>query len=96
MGLHIELLSGVWAWDDDDGDDDDGGDGDDGDGGDGGDNGVDDDDGFYNHHCWVWWSFQADDDVACMYDGIRNIELSSALRGTHETDSNVWTQQHTD
>ena len=27
MGLHIELLSGVWAWDDDDGDADDGGDG---------------------------------------------------------------------
>ena len=92
MGLHIELLSGVWAWDDDDGDEDDGGDG--GDDGDDGDNGGDD--GFYNHHCWVWWSFQADDDVACMYDGIRNIELSGALRGTHETDSNVWTQQHTD
>ena len=31
-----------------------------------------------------------------MYDGIRNIELRGALRGTHETDSNVWTQQHTD
>ena len=94
MGLHIELLSGVWAWDDDDGDDHDGGDG--GDDDDDGDNGGDDGDGFYNHHCWVWWSFQADDDVAYMYDGIKNIEFSAALRGTHETDSNVWTQQHTD
>ena len=50
MGLHIELLSGVWAWDDDDGDDDDGGNG--GDGGDGGD--------YKGDHTWYLSFFYTD------------------------------------